>query len=90
MRHLRKKYRDLIDDRIKKIFDFKKKLSVKVIIKKNFKEIKYINFDNNKRFKFIKRVITSINIITFKIIYKSSRRNIFIVINFILDKLKNK
>ena len=30
------------------------------------------------------------NIITFKIIYKSFYRNILIVIDFILDKLKNK
>ena len=90
MRHLRKKYRDLIIDRIKKIFDFKKKLNVKIIIKKNFKEIKYINFNDNRRFKSIKRIIASMNITIFKIIYKSSRRNIFIITNFIFDKLKNK
>ena len=90
MRHLRKKYRDLINDRIKKIFDFKKKLSAKVIIEFFFKEIKYVNFDDDRRFKFIKRVITSINITIFKIIYKNFHRNIFIIINFIFDKLKNK
>ena len=90
MRHLRKKYRDLINDRIKKIFDFKKKLSAKVIIEFFFKEIKYVNFDDDRRFKFIKRVITSINITIFKIIYKKFHRNIFIIINFIFDKLKNK
>ena len=90
MRYLRKKYRDLIDDRIKKIFDFKKKLNIKIIIEKNFKEIKYMNFNNDRRLKFIKRVIISINITIFKIIYKSSRRNTFIMINSIFNKLKNK
>ena len=90
MRHLRKKYRDLINDRIKEIFDFKKKLSVKIIIEKDFKEIKYINFNDNRRFKLIKYIITLINITIFKIIYKKFRYNIFIVINFIFDKSKNK
>ena len=90
MRHLRKKYRDLINDRIEKIFDFKKKLNAKVIIEKNFKEMKYINFNNNKRLKFIKRVITSMSITIFKTIYKKSYRNISIITNFIFDKLKNK
>ena len=90
MRHLRKKYRDLINNRIKEIFDFKKKLSAKIIIEKDFKEIKYINFDNNKRFKFIKRVITSINITIFKIIYENFYRNTFVIIDFIFNELKNK
>ena len=92
MRYLRKKYRDLINDRIKKIFDLKKKLSVKtkITIEKNFKEMKYVNFDNDRRFKFIKRVITSMSIITFKITYKSFRRNTFIIIDFIFNKLNNK
>ena len=89
---MREKYRDLINDRIKEIFDFKKKLSVKikVIIEKDFKEIKYVNFNDDRRLKFIKRVITLMNITTFKIIYKNSRHNTFIIINFIFNKLKNK
>ena len=90
MRYLRKKYRDLINDRVEKIFNFKKKLNVKIIIEKNFKKMKYINFNNNRRFKFIKRVIASMSIIIFKITYKSFRYNTFIIINFIFDKLKNK
>ena len=52
--------------------------------------MKYINFNDNRRLKFIKRVITSINITTFKIRYKFSHRNTFIIINFIFDKSKNK
>ena len=92
MRHLRKKYRDLTNDRIKKIFDFKKKLSVKIkiTIEKNFKEIKYVNFNDDRRFKLIKRIIASINITIFKITYKSFHRNTFIIIDFIFNKLKNK
>ena len=90
MRYLRKKYRDLIDDRIEKIFDFKKKLNAKIIIEKNLKKMKYVNFNDNRRLKFIKRVITSINITTFKITYKISHRNTSVIINFIFDKLKNK
>ena len=89
MRHLRKKYRDLIDDRIEKIFDFKKKLNAKIIIEENFKEIKYINFNNNRRLKFITRVIISMSITIFKT-YKSFHYNIFAIIDFILDKSKNK
>ena len=92
MRYLREKYRDLINNRIEKIFDFKKKLNakIKIIIEKNFKEMKYVNFNDDRRFKFIKRVIISINITIFKIIYKSFHYNIFIIINFIFNKLKNK
>ena len=54
--------------------------------------MKYINFDYKiRRFNFIKRVIILINIIIFKIIlYKIIYRNIFIIINFIFDKSKNK
>ena len=89
---MRKKYRDLINNRIKKIFDFKKELSakIKIIIEKDFKEIKYMNSNDDRRFKLIKRVITSMSITTFKTIYKNSYRNIFVIINFILDKSKNK
>ena len=90
MRHLRKKYRDLINDRIKEIFDFKEKLNAKIIIEKNFKEIKYVNFNDDRRFKFIKRIITSINITIFKITHENSHRNTLIITNFILDKSKNK
>ena len=90
LRHLRKKYRDLINDRIEKIFDFKKKLNAKIIIEKNFKEMKYINFNNDQHLKFIKRVTISINITIFKTTYKISHRNIFIITNFIFNKLKNK
>ena len=86
---MRKKYRDLIDNRVEKIFNFKKKLNVKVIIEKNFKEIKYINFNNDRYLKFIKCVIASINITIFKT-YKSSRCNTFVITDFIFDKLKNK
>ena len=89
MRHLRKKYRDLINNRIEKIFDLKKELSAKVIIK-NFKKMKYVNFNDDRRFKFIKRVTTSMNITAFKITYKNFHRNTFIVTNFIFNKLKNK
>ena len=67
-----------------------KKLSAKIIIEEFFfKETKYVNFDNNKRFKFIKRIIASINIITFKtILYKKFHRNTLIIIDFINDKSK--
>ena len=91
LRYLREKYRDLINNRVKKIFNFKKIVNIKIIIEKFFfKKTKYINFNNNRRFKFIKRIITLINIIIFKIIlYKSFYRNIFIIINFINNKSKN-
>ena len=79
----------MVDDRVKKIFDFKKKLNIKVIIEKDFKEMKYVNFDNDRRPKFIKCVITSMSITTFKT-YKSFCRNTFIVTDFIFDKSKNK
>ena len=82
----------MIDDRVKEIFDFKKELSakIKVIIEKNLKKMKYMNFDDDRRFKFIKRIIISINIIIFKITYKSFYYNTFIITDFIFDKLKNK
>ena len=94
LRYLREKYRDLINNRVEEIFDFKKELSAK-IAKENLKDTKYVNFDDEtyQRLKFIKRVITSMNITTFKIaLYEISRRNISaIMINiFINFKSNNK
>ena len=70
--------------KLKKKIDLKKELNER-ITKKNFKDIKYVNFNDEiyRRFKFIKRVITLINITTFKIILHISHFEIFIINNFI-------
>ena len=82
----------MIDNRIKEIFNFKKELNVK-IVKENFENIKYMNFDNKiyRRFKLIKRIIISINITTFKIIlHEIFHRSIFVTNIFIRINLKSK
>ena len=42
LRHLRERYRELTDTRVKEIFDLKEELSVK-IIKEESKPVKYAN-----------------------------------------------
>lgn len=47
LRYLCEKHRDLIDNRIKEIFNFKQRLNTKITnAKENSKNMKYVNFND--------------------------------------------